>query len=427
MVNQELRTYIETQITRGVRREDIERVLRDAGWKEEDIKEGFTATIPPCSPFTYTSPAYRQTGAVSVMPGVTNTPPKRFLKSFLFVLFVIILFLIVGGFVYASYFRIPSPQTALTNMTSALRSINTFEYKIEAQIEGATCSNVSPSYSDEGELMSVCNTKRPFSNKTTVSGVSDITSSNNPIHQLTFTSENTLPNEDNLSEKALVQLDLISLQKVLYLKISKLIFPLASFFDTTTFINKWISIDIKGVQQQFLGTDSSLNTEHISIEKREQIKKVLLDANMLSVVEVAEDIFQGIPVYKYSFEISQEKQKEVLTHIYPILHEDLIKENGSIAQENIDAIAESVKNLGVIEGELWVGKKDFLPYRITITPDIVMYDGVFEITKANIVFEFKDYNVPLIVSAPTSVVMFDEVVKTLFAPVATTTSAIPKK
>jgi hypothetical protein len=427
MINQELRTYIETQLARGVERSSIEKVLRDTGWKEEDIQNAFTAVLPPKSSPVSAS-AYIQPGVVNVMQGIEkDSSPKG--RSLLISSLLITLLLVIGGFLYIFYFLIPSPQSALTKMISAIGNVNTLEYKVQASTQGATCTDVRSSFSEEGEVMSVCNVKKPFSNRTTISGVADISSFSNPTHQLTLKSENTLENQDGLSEKAMIQVDLISLQKSLYVKVSNLIFPLASFFDTTTFVSKWISVDIAGLQQQFLGTDPSLNTELISQDKVERIKEMFLNANMLSVVDATEDVFEGNGVYKYTFEINQEQQKELLVDLYSILYEDI---NSEMSEEDIEAVSQSVKSVGVIEGELWIGKKDFLPYKVVLNPDVVMYNGVYELTSANMVFEFKNYNVPISVQAPASTISFEEVMAKLFAPtteVAATTSVkvIPKR
>lgn len=426
MINQELRTYIETQLARGVERMSIEKVLRDAGWKEVDIQDTFNAiTASKASPI-HGSP-YSYTGSVNVMPGVEKSSTKNgSLKTFIVTFLLLLIIFGAGTFAYLSYFKILPPQTVLANMMSALRNVNTLEYKIEASVEGATCTDMEYSFEENQE--SKCNAKKPFSNTTTISGISDISVFTNPIHQLTLTSDNTLPNEDGLSEKAMIQIDLISLQKALYIKVSNLVFPLASFFDTTTFINKWVLIDIAGVQKELLGTDPSSNTELISKEKAERIRDVFLDANILSIVDTADEVREGIPVYAYSFEVTKEKQKELLVNVYSILYEDFTEENTEISREAIEeAVAENIKDLGVIKGELWIGKKDFLPYKIVITPSMMMRDGTFEVTDANISSEFKNYNVPVTVNPPSSVVTFEEVMTKLFAPTGEPATTTPVK
>lgn len=430
MINWELRTYIETQITRGVEESLIRKTLLDVGWRSEDVQEAFLAIMP-----LYTQPIIvptdTQPQGVKVMPNIDVSSKRSSMKS-IFIGLTLLVFVGGGSFAYISYVKIPSPQIALQKMMSALGQITTLEYKVQASTEGATCTDMQYSFLGEGEAMSVCNSKKPFSNTTTISGVADITSFENPMHQLTLVSENTLQNEEGVSEKASIQVDLISVQKALYIKVSNLVFPLASFFDTTLFINKWISFDIAGLQKQYLGTDSSTNTRPISTDKVERIKEAFLNANLLSVVDATQDVFEGNDVYKYTFEINQEQQKEFIMQVYSILYEGVNGADGEISQENIEAISESVKNLGVIEGELWLSKKDFLPYKIVLNPDVVMYDGVFEVTSANTVLEFKNYNVPISIQAPASTMSFNEVMAKLFAPipeVATTTpiKIVPKK
>jgi|GEM_PF-3286316 len=426
MINQELRVYIETQIARGVGESLIRKTLLDAGWKSEDVEEVFTSILPPRSQPIFV-PVYTQSENIKVMPSGDAVSGKGSVKSVFLGTILLLVFLGGGAFAYVSYFKMPSPQIVLQKMVSAIEQVTTFEYKVQANTEGSTCTNMQNSFSDEGNVMNICESKKPFSNTTTISGVADISSFENPIHQLTLISENAMQNESGVPEKASIQVDLVSLQKVLYVKVSNLVFPLTSFFNTTPFINKWISLDLGGLQKQFLGTDSFANTELISGDKAQRIKEVFLNANLLSVIDATEDIYEGNPVYKYTFEVSQEQQKEFITRVYSILYEGMNGANSELTQESIKTISESVKSLGVIEGELWIGTKDFLPYKIVLNPDVVMFNGMFEVTSANTVFEFKNYNVPIVVQAPTSPISLDEVMAKLFAPIPEVATITPIK
>ena len=424
MINQELRAYIEDQVKRGVEKPRIMEALLGVGWRKGDVDEAF-AVIEVEKTKTEAFPT--KVDAISVMPAMANSQTsKRRVGIIVAIVFLVFVF---GGavFAYVTYFRTPSPETVFGKMAEAVAQVTTFGYTINASTNGTMCTDMKYSLSSEAGMTSLCDTKKPFSNKTTVSGVADITTINNPTHQVTITSENTLPNQDGTSEKSSVKLDLISINKILNIRISDIVFPQFASFDTSAFENKWVTIDIAGIQKQYLGTDPSQNKEFVSSEKAQRIKNVLLEDKLLSMVASGQDSFEGNPVYKYSFEINQEQQKQVLIRIYSILFDDLNDENGEMSQENKDLILNNAGNVGLIKGEVWIGQKDFFPYRIVLNPEVVAYDGIFEVTNANIIVEFRNYNAPISVKIPSPTVTLNEVIAKLFAPVPETATTTPAK
>lgn len=410
MITKELLSYIETQISRGVEKELIKKVLMEAGWRELDVNEAFESFITPLQ-VSVKDTNQMQVEGIRVMPVVSGNGSNGLLKTFFVTLLAFATLSLAGAFVYVSYFKDPSPQEVLKGMISAVATVDTFEYSLNIKTNGTTCVN----FDDRNDIFNTCTSKKKFINTTSVSGITDITNFNNPTHRVTFITENRLQGEDSVLEKTSAQLDVVSLNKKLYAKLSNLTFTQQSFFDTSSFINKWISIDISEVQKQLIGTDPSMNSKLISSEKALRVKELLLNTNTFSVAGISKDIFEGKEVYKLDFEMTPEQQKQFIINTYSILFEDLNGDDGQMTEENVDAIYDATQDLQTIEGNMWISKDDFLPYKITLLSNIAVNKNIFEIGDVGIELTVRNYNVPVSVQVPVSTMTFAEVMTELFS------------
>lgn len=410
MITKELLSYIETQTSRGVEKDLIKKVLIEAGWRETDINEAFESlTIP--SQVSTKDMTRMQVEGVKVMPIVSGNSSSSLLKTFFVTFLVFLLFSLAGAFVYVSYFKNPSPQEVLKGMMSTLTEVNTFEYNFNLKSNGSTCGN----FENRDDIFKTCTSRKDFINITSVSGIADITNFNNPTHRVTFIMENRLQGENGILEKTSAQLDVISLNKKLYAKLSNLNFTQQSFFDTSSFINEWVSVDISEAQKELIGTDPSMNSELITREKTDRLKEAFLGADVFSVIHTSKEIFEGKSVYKFSFEITPEQQKQFLIKVYSILYDDLNGQDGQLTQENINAISDAMQGLSTIQGDLWIGKDDFLPYKLVLNPNISVSKNIFEVNSLSMELVIRNYNIPVSVQAPASTMTFEQVMTELFS------------
>lgn len=419
MITKELLSYIETQTSRGVEKDLIKKVLIEAGWRELDVNEAFESLTTP-SRVSTKDMTQMQVEGVKVMPTVSGNSSGGMLKLIFVALLMFTILSFAGAFVYVSYFKDPAPQEVLRGMMSTLTGVNTFEYNFNVKSNGSTCDN----FENRDDIFKTCTSRKDFINITSVSGIADITNFNNPTHQVTFITENRLQGENGVLEKTSAQLDVISLNKKLYAKLSNLNFTQQSFFDTSSFINKWVSIDISEAQKELIGTDPSMNSELITREKTERLKEAFFEADVFSIIHTAKEIFEGKNVYKFSFEITPEQQKQFLIRMYSILYDDLNGQDGQLTQENINAISDAVQGFSTIQGDLWVGQDDFLPYKIALNPNASVSKNIFEVNNLSMELIIRNYNVPVSVQAPASIMTFEQVMTELFStPKQATTSA----
>ena len=420
MITKELLSYIETQTAQGVEKSLIKKTLFEAGWREADINEAFESLTVPIQ----VSPreiVRAQIEGVNVMPTISGSSSNSSLMVFFVILFAFVALSFVGAFVYVSYFKDHSSHEVLKEMMSAVATVDTFEYNLNVESSGSTCM----SFENRDDIWKTCTNKKGFVNTTLISGIADITNFNNPTHKVTFITENRLQGEGDILEKTSAQLDIVSLNKKLYAKLSNLVFTQQSFFDTSSFINKWVSIDISEVQKEFIGTDPSMNSELITSEKALRIKEAFISTDIFSVTSTSKDVFEEKEVYKFNFEITPEQQKQLLIKMYSILYDDLNGQDGQMTEENVNAISDAMQGLSTIQGDLWIGKDDLLPYKIALYPNLSINKNLFEVSDVSIELTFRNYNVPISVQAPASTVTFGEVMTELFAvPQAATTTLI---
>lgn len=115
MPNQQLIDYIKNQIKLGRSEDVIKMMLKNAGWQEADIEEGFKAVITPEAIQNYSSMSYdNQQGAKFI------TPEGRFNKKILIAIIAIFILLASSafGFYYFDKSKIPSESTTKTSEES---------------------------------------------------------------------------------------------------------------------------------------------------------------------------------------------------------------------------------------------------------------------------------------------------------------------
>lgn len=420
MITKELLSYIETQTARGVEKSLIKKALIDAGWREVDVNEAFESLTVPTQVFAKEE-TQMQVEGIKVMPTVSGSGSYGPIKTFFVTIFSLLIFSLAGAYVYINYLKEPSPQIVIKEMVKTLSNINTFEYNFNAKIDGSICTSVDL----QSNISGSCSEKKKFTNLSKISGIADITNFNNPTHNVTFVTENRLQTESGVLEKTSAQLDIISLNKKLYAKLSNLVFTQRSFFDTSTFINKWVSIDISKAQKEFIGTDPSMNSELITSEKATRLKEAFFSTDVFSVIRTSKEILDGKNVYKFSFQITPEQQKQFLIKMYSILYDDLNGQDGQMTQENISAISDAMQDSSMIQGDLWVGRDDFLPYKIALNTNTSVSENTFEVNNLSMELVIRNYNVPVSVQVPASTMTFEEVMTELFSipKQATTTPA----
>lgn len=412
MINEELLQYIRTELNRGVEKDALEKILIDTGWSKEDVLTAMNAVFTVATnPAQVTSPL-----AQSTTRGVGQSIQSRSKKGLIvFLLTLFVLFIVGGVFAYTVFFKKPTAEEVVKNMLLRLAEVNTFEYQIALNATGSTCSNYS--YRDESVTV-ICNQRNPFSNTSTLSGVADITDVNNPQHRTVFSFKNSLQD----GKSASVGGELRSVNKELYFKVSNLSVPQLDTLEIKSFLDTWINVNIASLQRDILGTDPSQNKQFLSQEQITRIKDLAMSSTVLTITQTfPNETLAGADMYHYGFEVSPDTQVQIVRELYKILYG--IEISGDLEM----MLAENVKEIKSIRGEIWLGTKDFLPYKLSFIVEPVDTDA-YAIDNATIVLTFANYNKLVEVDAPANTRSFEDVMQEFFAPQQLeTTIVIPKR
>lgn len=363
MINQQLLDYIKQQLQQDIDREKINNSLLANGWQTSDIKEAFDSIMPSnqsVQPTPLTSSAPQSFSTLSPQP--QNGMSKILLATIL----IVGVFVFGGGaFTYFNYFQ--SPDKIVQKMIAKLTEIKSLEYSGEIKTEV-----------NAGDLLGGGNLLQPaqpvLNNKTSnfsinFSGVSDTNDLNNPKGSFSFNINTDALGQENFT----LGLEIRTIDKIVYAKLSNL--PNLGFFDLTAVSNQWIKIDTEALKKQF-------GLEKIEEQLEELQKKQELSPEQIEKLKTA---VQQHKVFRITENFASEKIEGVYTYHYKF----------TIDKEEI-------------------GKKDFLPYKISLSSVIKETEKSKTSGKVSFALLFKNFNKPVQIEIPTPVKTLEEILGGLF-------------
>ena len=164
--------------------------------------------------------------------------------------------------------------------------------------------------------------------------------------------------------------------------------------------DQWIKMDKEtdvedfdlGMFNEELGSWQDKLTE----EQQEKIKELNQKYQIMKVSEImADTTVEGVAVYHYRYMIDIAEMEQMINELDQVLSPEL----NPYRNPSMD----DAENL---TGEIWIGKTDLLPYKMTVEMDEIM-----EATDATIDFTmyFKNFNQPLTIEAPATAKTIDEI------------------
>jgi hypothetical protein len=401
MINQQLLDYIKQQLQQGVSQEQIKSSLMINGWRSQDIDETLSSLVPPSQPL---APA----DTLSQSPSFSPQPSRGVNKILLAAVFIVGGTLIVGGGVFAYFNYFQSPEKIVQKMTAKLTEIKSLEYSGEIKAE----ANTEDLLGGGGNLLPP--TQSTQNNKTsdfsiTFTGKSDIQKIDDPKSLFSF----------NIKTDALEQgeftfgLEIRTIGKVIYVKTNDV--TNLEFFDLSAIKNQWIKIDIEALKEQFgLGEieeqlKEAQNKQELSPEQIEKLKLAVQQAKIIKTTEkLPSEKIEGINTDHYKFTIDKEGIKKLFTDVSQTIQDKTPTEK-ELAE--FDKGFEAVESL---EGEIWIGKKDVLPYKISLSAVIKETDQSKTSGKGNFTLLLKNFNKPVQIDVPTQAKPLEEILGGLF-------------
>ena len=455
MITQELINYISEQLKQGVEKEKIKNDLISAGWQTSDIEEAFnniTSAGNEKKPqsFSESDAVSQSQNKASFELNNSEYPDTSWQKTLkktlvLFILVISTALAAVGGvFAYRYYF--PSPEDVIIKMMEKLAEINSVEFAGDVKIEfGTTIPKagnilknkylnkifpasiimglVSPSNFDYLKEL-----PPPGQDKIAISlnfnGISDISDPNNQksSFSILLNADLNLGFEIEFNIRNL-GIDMKTVGKINYIKLNNI--PKFPFFDTDSIENQWIKINIESLEETFekefgqelFGEDikSIQKQQELSPEQIEKIREIVKKYKFLKITDIlTSEKIEGKNAYHYKFIIDKKEIKNLYLEVMKII----LKKPASeiLDSESIDKIiGQTFDKFEMMEGEIWIGKNDFMPYKIFFTSNFKDAESKFF---ANISsnLNFKNFNKPARIEIPSSAKPIEEILKKILEP-----------
>ncbi len=236
-------------------------------------------------------------------------------------------------------------------------------------------------------------------------------------------SASLLEKRESLKTQFVLSGEAKSLDNTLYLKLEK--FPQSIFdflgFESSEIENQWIKIDQESIieilkeispQELVLEMEKTLKEKKGFVFDRELTQKVnqILSGKKIYLIkkELPDEKIGKTKVYHYLISLDNKEITKTILEIFQIITK---KENKNseifpdldetLKKELEKKLDEFFQKIGEIEGEIWIGKKDYLPYRISWQKNLNLSNfgenGEASITLKQEVFKF---NQPLSIQPP---------------------------
>ncbi len=394
----ELSHYITRQRAQGVTDERIRGALLESGWNAGAVEEALQT-------YTHTNPVPSETP-----PPAGQSRPLR--ARWIGVLAGFAVLLIAGG-AYAGYRYYNSPTLVLERMFKKIYQVQTYEYSalIETEIPQDALQLPTPQLSSKNLRRAVlgASTRRALkieqnSEATTVTpqetiesemritGVMNMTNKKNPSLSANFTF--AIPDIPTLGS-ATITLETRLIESVLYFMLGEL--PKFGGFDLNAYTDQWFSFDLN----QFKQTLTQKPSPEITEEDIKQIGVAIGQHPFLTITEVLKsEKVNGVNAYHFKFTINTQEFVAFINEIQRII----------LPEEEMTTL-EAKDFPSMPAGELWVGKRDSLPYRIKLEwGNPLSYPG-----SAKMTYDFKNYDTPLTVDIPSDVKPIEQVIDEITA------------
>ncbi len=315
-----------------------------------------------------------------------NMPPEDFQassqkKSVLFFIFFLILILFFGCCItlatrlwdpFWNPFR-PKPEKVMAIMINQMKKVNSYHGKMDLalkltnQTQGEMILNVESredkTFPEKPKIGQKFDLSISFSEKNAPAGMGIKFAFGGEIRKLgekTYLKLTTLPQIPFLKEVPELN-RIISMVKDQWIKTDKE--SIEGFLKEMPFEEEIKEEMLKEVEER------EEKEKALQKELQEKIERIISKRKFYLIKkQFPDEKIDGVKVYHYLVSLNQKELSKMFAEIFKVLEETMIKEYGlslSAEKENIEkAVADFLEKIGEIEGEVWIGKKDYLLYRL---------------------------------------------------------------
>ncbi|HEV8601061.1 MAG TPA: hypothetical protein VGQ87_00485 [Patescibacteria group bacterium] len=247
--------------------------------------------------------------------------------------------LLVALVVLAVIYYPPSTQKVIAKMYSKLSAITTSEItgKIDLQVTLGT----SLSELDQQVMTGAPKQIKGSLEFDTVSDISDV---NNPKSSGTI----------KLSGEGLVlAAETRGIGKIFYFKLTEA--PLLGFIDTGTFKDQWLRVESD--PNNMAGIRGS-NPAELMAQQKEDIRQALAEAKILNIeTKLPAEKIAGVATYHFKFSIDKQNLGKFIVKVSQIMNQPMTEQQTADFNKGLESVE-------LTNGEVWIGKKDFMPYKL---------------------------------------------------------------
>lgn len=402
MIDQQLSDYIKQQLQQGVGKDEIKNTLLAQGWQEKNIDKALNLSGQPEQSASYNMPE-------TTFPKSDISPAKVSKKPIALIISIILGVAIIGGGVFGYFYYFQSPERIIQKMVGKMVEVKSLEYTGQIVIEIDTSDLSTFSLLGNDNLLQP---KKPSQPKQTdkfsinFSGASDWHDLNNLKAMFKFDI-----NTDILSQG--FGLEIRTIENITYLILSDV--PDLGFFDLSFLENQWVKVDPEAIKKQF-GLEKLeeqlrevQKEQKLSPEQIEQIKEAVARAKIFKIIEkLPSEKINGINTHHYKFTIDKNGLIELFTEINKII------QNKSLTEKELQELNKSLEAIEMPAGEIWIGKKDLLLYKIFLNLNIKETEETKSDGRITASVQFKNYNKAVQIDIPAPVKALEEIIGELF-------------
>ena len=339
-------------------------------------------------------------------PVSSNQQPSK-KKNWLILSITAAILVIVGGFfVYRAYAQ--SPERIIKKMFINLSEVKTWQYSGEIKNE----IYLDDSLNKKPGLLSIIpidQNKKKVETIVDYNGLIDIQNFNNPRLLSAFNVQTDVLASSSLS----LGLETRLINKFFYINITKI--PYLGFVDLSFLKDQWIKTNTDTINQSGVNSDNSqysVDIQEVKVDTIIKIAKAIQRANILDIAErLPNEIINGDDSYQYKFIFNPDGLKALKAEMLTIS-----KDEKFYLFDLVDSEDDNENKAELVEGKIWIGKKDLLPRQISVDLIIRSADNTKILAKHYQTISLSNFNQPLVIDEPSPAKNWSEILKS-FPPI----------
>lgn len=337
-------------------------------------------------------------------------PVKANVNKKLVIIIALVGAVIIGGMSIGYSYFMRSPEWILSEMLDRWTTAKTFEYS--AKIEGRFDNPQSPEVPGNpaegfggGNPFFGMNPSKEIEFSVALSGVSD-NNNKDPKGSLLIDMSSASLAPFTLALKT----ELRIFNETIYFKLNK--GTSLGFIDARQVSGQWVKADLKELIPKEEHKRFKKSQQEI-LKRHEKIDKMLNNSKLFKLTEVLkDDNIAGRNVYNFKFELDKKEVKPLFKQIMKELEgKTPTKAELKDMDQELDDMLSRTQSA---KGQIWIGKSDLLPYKITLNLGLV--NPVDPKAKGNIeiTLSYNNFNKPVKIEVPAKTVPMKDFTEKMF-------------